>query len=566
MRTYNNLKNAKPPKEITDLRHLLASSAECFGEKPLYIYKENGETVEYTKQQHYDNVLRFGTALAVKGLMGKRIAVVGTMHPKWLCTFFSTIIGGGAIVPLDPELKIEEMLKFIDHAECSAIVYSDKFNNVFTAHRAELPLVEHFIPMFEGENDTDGVIPFDELLAMGTEELDGGNRTFADCEIDLDKMAAILFTSGTTGTSKGVMLSHRNFVVATNSACKSMSYDDKATFVSVLPIYHTYELTCLHLGGLNIGATIFINDSLRHAVKNIGAFKPNTMVFVPLFLETIHKKIWEEIRRKGMEKKVRAAMKVAAASLKVGVDIRAKLFGQILSVLGGNLTSVVAGGAPLSPELVRDFYYFGITILQGYGITECSPLVAVNRAGNVKFDAVGQPVENCEVKIDFPDENGEGEILVRGGNVMMGYYKNPEATAEAFTEDGWFRTGDIGRIDEEQFITITGRKKNLIIASNGKNVYPEEIEEYLATLEYLSECVVLAREGVNGEAVITAIVVPNTEVLGEMSDDVLMEKLKADVNEINRKLPSYKAVRNVEIRHEEFEKTSAKKIKRYLIK
>jgi len=347
-----------------------------------------------------------------------------------------------------------------------------------------------------------------------------------------------------------------------------MQYDKDDVLVSVLPIHHTYELSTTQISGSNIGATIVICEGVRYATRYFKEYKPTAVILVPLFLETIHKKIWAEIKKKGIEKKVRTGIAVSDALLKTGVDIRAKLFSDVTAVFGGNLKSIVAGGAPLDPQIVRDFYSFGITVLQGYGITECSPLVSVNRPGKVSFNSVGQPVEGVEVKIDkLPDSVGdEGEILVKGENVMMGYYNNEEATAEVLTEDGWFRTGDIGTVDKKGYIYITGRLKNVIIASNGKNIYPEELEDYLYRISSIKECVVIGRDSEEGVC-ITAVIVPDYEVLGEGTTDTAVSFiLKEAIAQINRSLPSYKHIARFEIRKEPFERTLSKKIKRFLVK
>jgi long-chain acyl-CoA synthetase len=265
-----------------------------------------------------------------------------------------------------------------------------------------------------------------------------------------------------------------------------------------------------------------------------------------------------------MEKKVRLAMAINRPLLAMGIDIRKKLFGQITDAFGGELKSIVCGGAPISPEIIKDFYQFGITVLEGYGITECSPLVAVNSPGKVRFHSVGTPVVGCQVKIDKTEEEETGEILVKGENVMMGYYENEEATKAVFTEDGWFRTGDIGYMDKDGYVFITGRKKNVIILSNGKNVFPEELEEYLAASHDVLESVVVAAENAAGKTVLTALIVPVPELL-EKSDEELSEHFGALVEKINKTLPSHKQILSVRVRREEFEKNSSKKIMRYKI-
>ncbi|MBE6574167.1 MAG: long-chain fatty acid--CoA ligase [Ruminococcaceae bacterium] len=562
------IKRCVEPKVINDLRHLIVSNAEVYGDKPLYTYKENKEIKVFTHNDQLANMNRLGTAFAKLGIMGKTVAVIGETHPAYMTTYYTTINGGGVIVPLDRELELEQVANFCTLAEVEAIVYTKGFNTKLLPLVDKMPGVKYFIPIHDGEDTEDErVRTYSSLLEMGQTELDAGNREYLDYEIELNKLCAILFTSGTTGTSKGVMLSHKNLTAATNSSCQSMECDYTNTFVSVLPIHHTYECTCAHLALSNIGGSVYINDGLKNTMKSFAYFKPNTLVLVPLYVETMYKRIWAEIDKKGMTRKVKFAMKLSNLLLKVGIDLRDKFFAQIKDAFGGNLRSIICGGAPLSPQLVKDFETFGITIVEGYGITECAPLVAVNRTNNIILHSVGHPVVGCTVKIDKSPEEETGEILVKGDNVMMGYYKNPEATAEVFTEDGFFRTGDIGFIDKKGAIHITGRKKNVIILSNGKNVFPEEVEEHLASCDRIAECVVIGRKNANGEIVITAVVYPNFDVVGKDTPvDEIREAVKEQVFEVNRNLPSFKQVREIEIRTEEFEKTTSRKIKRFLIK
>lgn len=361
------------------------------------------------------------------------------------------------------------------------------------------------------------------------------------------------------------MLCQRNLTTATNSADQSMEYDDRNTFISFLPPYHTYEMTIGQFAIMNLGATIKINSSLKRTIKDMATFKPNTLMLVPLFVETMHKKIWDEIDKRGMRSKVRAAMKLSDAMLAVGIDMREKFFGQITSAFGGNLKSIVCGGAALNPQIIKDFYSFGILILNGYGITECSPLVSVNRPSGVRLGSVGVPVKNCTVRIDIGDDGKTGEVLVKGDNVMLGYFNNPEATAEAFTEDGFFRTGDIGYMDKDGYIYLTGRKKNVIILSNGKNIFPEELEEYIYRIPGILESVVVGRKDENGEPRITAICVPDLAKFEGMSNEEIEKKIKAEITALNKKLPIFKQIAITEIRWEEFEKTASRKIKRFKV-
>ncbi len=569
MKTFNNLLPKQDPKPFDDFRQMVRENAECYGDKPLYIYKKNGENVEVSYNEFYAMVREFGTGLYKKGLAGKTVAITGDTHPGWTAAFLAVLCTGGVAVPLDHDLDAKEAADFMSIAECSAVVYTSALNGKIEGMKDQLSFLEYLIPV-DSEATGEKILPFNTLREEGAAAIEEGELFFDENELDMEKMSILLFTSGTTGTSKGVMLSHGNLACCANAACNATQYTKDDTFVSVLPIHHTYELAAGQLALSNQGACMYVCEGLRYATRNFKEFKPSALVLVPLFLETIHKKIWDEIRRKGMEKKVRAAMAFSDSMLKVGVDLRPKLFAQVTAAFGGNLRSIVCGGAPIDPQILRDFYSFGITVHQGYGITECSPLVAVNRPGKIKFDSVGQPVENCEVKIvpleDGEGKGNEGEILIRGGNVMLGYYKNEEATRAAFTPDGWYRSGDVGKMDRNGYITITGRLKNIIIASNGKNVFPEELEEHLMKIEAVKECVVVGREE-TGNVTITAVIVPNLDVLGEnASDTAISFVLKEAIAQINRTLPPYKHINKFEIRHEDFERTLSKKIKRFLVK
>ncbi len=555
------------PKVVTDLRQMVRTGAEVFGDKDIYIYKENKEEKHLSYKQNYERMNQFGTALSLLGIMGTHVAVIGETHPSYMTTFFAVINGGGVIVPLDKDLMDEELIDFINISEVDAIVYTSAFNKRLTKFADKIPAVKYFIPIMEEGEDCDGerVIGFNTLLKSGQEALDKGDDSFTSYDINTEDLAAILFTSGTTGTSKGVMLSHRNFVAATNASCQSMQYDDRNVFVDCLPMHHSYEITCGQLAIQNLGATLCINDSLKNVMRNFERYKPNALMLVPLFVETMYKRIWSEIDKKGMRKKVRFAMNLSNTLLKCGIDIRDKMFGQITGAFGGRLNSIVCGGAPIAPQLIKDFNSFGIFVLEGYGITECSPLVAVNSPGKERYHSVGQPVKGCQVKIDMTPGEKTGEILVKGENVMMGYYKNEEATKEVFTDDGWFRTGDIGYMDNDNYIFITGRKKNVIILSNGKNIFPEELEEYLSKCESIDESVVIGRKHENGEIVITAVVYPNQDKVASLSKDDAEKLVKDEISALNKQLPLYKQIRDVEIRDTEFEKTTSKKIKRYKV-
>ena len=568
------------PKEIKSLRDLVETSAELYGDKILYIYKRGEARYSFSYNDYRRDLYRLGEGMSRIGLMGRTVAVIGESCPEYMTAYIAAVSGGGVIVPLDRDLGHAEIARFADLSGAEAVFYTEQFNDVLPSLAEQMPQVRYFIPIApaEGSDTTDGsssagdavILPYSELLALGDKAMEEGDRSFLDydCTADMSQMSALLFTSGTTGTSKGVMLSHANLVASVNAASRGTIFGPDNTFVDLLPMHHSYEITCGHLGAANLGGTVYINDSLKNTLRSITTFKPDSLIVVPLYVETMHKRIWAEIARKGMTRRVRALMKASSAMHRAGIDIRRKLFKQILDGLGGNLRYIICGGAPLSPELVRDFDAFGMEICEGYGITECSPLIAVNRHGKVRLRSVGQPVDNCEVRIADPSADGTGEIEARGRNVMLGYFGNEEATAEVFTEDGWFRTGDVGCMDADGYIYITGRKKNIIILSNGKNIFPEEIEENLYTSPLIGECVVIGRKNSAGDTRITAVIYPSDEAveLEGKSEEEKLALIRDAVNTINRSLPVYKQVRDVELRSEEFEKTTTRKIKRFLVK
>lgn len=557
-------------KIITDLRHLVVSSAELYGDKPRYIYKEKREEKTVTYNDILNAMNNFGTALSALGLMGKTVAVIGETHPGYVISYFTVVNGNGMIVPLDKEINNEELVNFLLRSRAEAIVYTEIMNERIMSIADKVPDIKCFVPITPRESDLENerVKSWKSLQELGAKALAEGDRSYLDVELDLNKPCALLFTSGTTGTSKGILLSQNNLAAATNSSCLSMHHiNDTTRLLSVLPINHTYEMTCGHLAALNKGAVTFINDSIKYVTKNLASFKPTAVPFVPLFVETLYKRIWDNIEKQGKTEKVKKAIKISNGLRRVGIDLRKKFFGQILSVFGGELESIICGGAPLDQRLIDDFEAFGIPILNGYGITECAPLVAVNRLGKERAGTVGTAVENCEIKVILDEGQDTGEILVKGGNVMLGYFEDEEATAAVFTEDGWFKTGDVGFIDEDGYLHITGRKKNIIILSNGKNIYPEEIEQYLAPIALIGEAVVVGRKNAVGEVVITALVYPNQDMVEAegLSKEDVYAKLKEAINEVNKNLPVFKQIHDLEVRDTEFEKTTTKKIKRYKV-
>ena len=548
----------------------LLDRVQYHGDKVLYKYFVGKDVLEMTYAEFYQYVKKISAAIVTKGLSGKKIAVIGETSPEWLATYVACLASGAVVVPMDKELAITEIEKFLTIIEADAIVYSKSFNDKFASTIETHPTIKHFIPMsYEGE-PSDKILPLSTLVELGAAEVEAGYNFKATTS--RDAMCEMLFTSGTTGTSKCVMLSQKNIFAAVSSAIDSVCFEADDVLVSVLPVHHTYELMCL-LAEMVIGCTTCINDSLRHVIKNFARFKPTGLVLVPLFLNTMYKKIWSEAEKSGKAGILKAAITASHGMLAVGIDARRTLFKSVLDAFGGNLNKIICGGAKLNPELVEGFENFGVAVYEGFGITECSPLVAVTPYTARKLGSIGPAVSSCKMRIEPNGDLTEegyvmGEIQVKGDNVMIGYYNNPEANAEVFTDDGWFRTGDIGYLDADGYAFITGRIKFVIVLENGKNVFPEEIEEYLEGIETIAEsCVIGRKSNDSDEVILTAVVFPNYSKFPEgTSDEDIKESIRKSINATNKKLPTFKQIKAVEVRKTEFEKTTTKKIKRQLVK
>lgn len=557
-------------REIKDLKDMLRQSVEIYGKKNAFLVKRKGSE-EYqgiSFEQFKNDVEAFGTALINLGLKGKRIAVIGENRYEWAVTYLSVVNGVGTIVPLDKELPIAEIENLIKTSRTNAIVFSGKYQQDMINIQANIPELNVLINM-DGDESIESLVSFQKLMAEGSELLSQGDTRYIDEKIDAEEMKILLFTSGTTGLAKGVMLSHRNICTNLMAMCSMLYIDEKDTFLSVLPLHHTYECTCGFLCQIYRGSTIAYCEGLRHIVKNLKEAKVTVMLGVPLIFESMYKKVWQQAQNSGMASKLRLAMKVSNFLKNFGIDLSKKLFGKIHENLGGHVRLFISGAAAIDPEVSKGLRAMGIPLVQGYGLTECSPIVALNRDGYYKDDAAGLPLPCLEVKIEEPNEEGIGEIICKGSNVMLGYYENELAT-EKVMKDGWFYTGDLGFIDEDGFIHITGRKKNVIVTKNGKNVFPEEVETYLNRSKYITESLVWGKydEG-SGETYVNAQIMPDMEVVEQelgkdYTDEQIRQLIRKEVVEVNHKMPLYKRISDFTIRKEEFAKTTTKKIKRYL--
>ena len=531
-------------------------------------FDKPGSIADITYFDFQNQVFKTTAGLEKSGLAGKKIAIIGDTSPMWVCIYLSILASGGVAIPLDKELDIEEIGKFMTWVQADAIAFTPKFKDKIVYLMENNTSLKTYIPFSNIENfDGDSIISLDTLLETGEEEVNNGFEFKRD--IDIESMQEMLFTSGTTGTSKCVMLSQKNIFSCVISAVESVDFNPDDVLLSILPIHHTYELAII-LAELVYGIKICVNDSLRHIMQNLQTFKPTGLTLVPLIVETMHQKIWSTAKRNGSDHKLKLGMMAASTMKKAGLDFRKKIFANVIEAFGGRLKKIVCGGAALDPLLIEAFENFGISIYEGYGITECSPLAAVTPYYARKYGSVGPSVPCCQARImgtgigDFGYL--EGEIQIKGDNVMLGYYDNDKANTLAFTEDGWFKTGDLGYIDDDGYIFITGRLKSVIVLNNGKNVFPEELEEYLSHISKIKECVVVGRADYNENVVITAVIYPNYEEFKEgVTEEEIIAELSVEIDKINRKLPIFKRIIDIDIRDTEFEKTTSKKIKRHLV-
>jgi len=531
-------------------------------EKIAYKYKNAKQEVQEVSFRAFGRDVRaLGTALSALGIDSEHIACVAENSYVWINTYLSVLCSRGVYLPVDKELPPEDMLYVLKSGDAKVIFYSKRFEAFFRERREELSQVKYFIG-FDREEDEGEFLSFSKWKKKGEEMMDGGYTEYTAHMTASDPKALklLVYTSGTTGIAKGVMLSEENLVCEVYHGLQVA--DILTVGLSVLPYHHTYEAVVGILVYLHRHATTCINDSLAAILKNLKLYQPDFIYLVPAFLEMFYKKIRANMEEKGKWETFQKGARISKILLKLGIDVRRKLFAELHEVFGGNLRLMVVGAAPLRAEVIDFFETVGITVCQGYGITECSPLVSVNR--NNKYadpNTVGMPLPCLEVRIDAPGEDGNGEICVKGKTVMMGYYKNPEATA-ACIRDGWFHTGDLGFIDERGYLSITGRCKNLIVLDNGKNVYPEELENYIMNIPYIAEAVVRGVKDENGKTVLLAEVFLSKEKVKELGQTPTEEQILQEIRAKTAALPMYKQVTRVSIRPVEFEKTTTKKIRR----
>lgn len=549
----NKVTKVKSIKEMLDL------AVKEAGNKNAFEYKNGDKIVKITYKQYVDDINSLGTALASLNMHNKHVAIIGENSYKWLTVYLCMLQSTGVFVPVDRELTCLDVINVLKHSDSEVLFFSKKYAQYIPEIKKSIPNIKYYIGL-DVKKDEDNILSYDLLKESGKKLLDKKSTIYTDLKDDENNLKLLVYTSGTTGNPKGVMLTEHNLISVVYYGLQIADIGEKC--LSVLPYHHTYEAVAGILVGLHKHSTICINDSLKNVLKNLQLYKPDYIYLVPAFTEVFYKSIWNNAQKTGKDKALKKMIPLSNALRKTGIDLRKKFFKSIHEAFGGNLNQIVCGGAPIRPEIGKFFNDIGITLLNGYGITECSPLVSVNRANFNDSNTVGVILPCCEVKIENKTADGDGEIYVKGDIVMKGYYKEPEKTAKVL-KDGWFNTEDYGRINEKGQLIINGRKKNLIVLDNGKNIYPEEIENYIMGIPYVKEVLVKASKNAAGqETALIAEVFLDKEKIEEMHIENIKETLKKDVQDSVRELPVYKHISDVKIRKNEFEKTTTSKIKR----
>ncbi len=550
-------------ERLRDLRELVERGDREFGDKVVFRDLDSSGTIhDHSFRELRQDVAALGTALLDRGLSGRHIALIGESSYGYVICYLAAVTSGAIVVPIDQELTKDEMVALLNKSDSDALLFSDSLDRTVPDLLEGCPRIGLVAKMTMYRRNQDDSLNLTDLLESGRALLRQGDHRYEKAETDPEAMCAILFTSGTTGANKGVMLSQRNLTTVVFGAFSL--YRFPSVSMSVLPIHHSYEFNLHVLGCIYGGLTLCFNDSLMHVGKNLLEFRPGMSLMVPMIVESLQKSIWREATRGHLDKHLRYGLWYSNLIRKIGIDARRYFFKPILKNFGGNLKMIVSGAAPLNPVVAKEMSDMGITVYNGYGITECAPLISANCPRLNVPGSVGIPIPGIEIRIVEPDSEGNGEIQVRGDNVMLGYYNDSVATEQTFTADGWFKTGDLGHIGRREALFVTGRKKNLIILPNGKNVQPEELEELMCNnLDYLKEVVV--HQGFNkaGGEIIVASGYLEPDYVERVGKQSAHTQFQTDVARLNQRVVAYKHIQKVVVCDEEFQKTSTRKIKRH---
>ena len=557
------------------VKEIFINSSKEYADRTLFLEKFNpkGEWTEITYNQFKNEVIGLGTALTRKlNLRDTRIVIIGENTHHWYLSYMTMLCGAAIAVPVDKELPENEIENVIKRARASAVIFSTKKADVIKKVAENLLDVKYFIQMNSDQEIRGRHVGLDYLIEEGKALVNGGDNSFMNIEVEPDTFRVLIFTSGTTSNAKGVMLSYRNLAENVNAATAYVKLTPDDRLMSILPLHHTYESSIGFLLPFGVGASISICQGLKHIVSDLQETKPTAILTVPLLVENLYRKIIKNIQKSKKEALVNSMIHVTNALKTVGVDIKRKVFNEIYENLGGRLRIIVSAAAPIDAKIGKWVEDIGILFLQGYGLTETAPIAALTPDFEPKVGSAGKAIVGAKLRIDNPNENGEGEVLICSKTLMIGYYEDEEATREAiFEENGerWFHSGDVGYMDKDGFLYITGRSKNVIVTQNGKNIYPEEIELLLSKNSEIKECMVYGKE-VKGEKelTLTVRVIPNYEEMEEkygknLDDEEVYKIIWNIIKEVNKTLTSYKAIKKLEIKNDDFVKTTTMKIKRF---
>lgn len=561
---------------VESLKDIINIRCDMFKDKVAFLEKLEGEEkfkeIKYSKVKEDVNAL--GTIMINKlKLKNKRVAIIGENSYRWYVSYMAVACGVGTIVPLDKELPENEIQNLIERSNASAIIYSSRKKEVINSLKSKLPKDMIYIEMNKEKSDKEAY-SLDKLIEDGKKIVESGDTSYIDIKINRDEFNILLFTSGTTGKAKGVMLCHKNICANIVAGSKLVPKMGEYTSLSVLPIHHTYEFSLDYCFGTYMGATIAICQGLKYVAKDLKETKPHIFIVVPALVENLSKKIDKSIEKTGKEKVIRTAGKIAKGLSKTGLDIRKKLFKQIHETLGGNLRLIICGAAPIDKEIIEKMETYGLKFLQGFGTTETAPLIAGTPESDNEYGTCGKAIYGTELRIDVSKnedkDSNVGEVLTKGDHVMLGYYEMEKETAETI-KDGWLHTGDLGYFSKKGNLVLTGRSKNVIVTSNGKNIYPEEIETELNKIPLINESMVYGKKDKKkkGELIVTARITLDEEYIKEKygenrpSNKDIEKEIWKDIKELNKKMVSYKAIKGLEIKKDEFTKTTTMKIKRF---
>ena len=555
---------------VENYKQLVKYSTEKFAKNIAYKYKEtptSKEIIEKTYEQVGIDVKAFSTALLNRGFEGKKVIVIGSNKYEWCISYLAATCGGMLIIPLDKALPDREIMNLIKRSEADIAIFEKKYIDIFLKAKNDEKINLQTLICSENlskEEQVDGIIEWNELLKEGMAQVKKGDTKYENVKIDNKKMSIVLFTSGTTNEPKGVMLSQGNICSDITNIAKYIKLYPTDTLLSFLPLHHTFESTITFLYGFYSGSTIAFCDGLRYIQPNLKEYKISVFVAVPLILETMYKKIQKGIADQGKTKLINNMAKIANTLLKFHIDIRKIVFKPILENFGGKLRIVLYGAAPMDKSTILGYTNLGIALIQGYGLTETSPVISAETDKEKRPGSIGLPLDSLEVRIKDPDKDGVGEVEVKGPSVMIGYYENEKKTNEVL-KDGWFSTGDYGYIDADGFMYITGRKNDIIVLRNGKNVYPSEIEFLINKVPYIIESMVFSRGENNTDTMLCAKIVYDKEMIEKDHPGADYEKvLWNDIKIINKELPTYKHIKKILITDIPMEKTTTQKIKRNL--